>query len=116
MWHITVSHHQYNAVLHRDCLVITAVLAIVPTNTDQFPTISGFLKGRHAGTFLLITLVGYILCETILNNIDSFTVTLQIKTRYPTLQICTLEYADKDLTSCLCFSDEISHKVKGSYS
>ena len=71
-----------------------AVEATAHGNTENFPTTSGVLQGDTLAPFLFITLLDYVLCETILNNNDGFTITPRRSSHYPAVQIGALVYAD----------------------
>ena len=51
----------------------SAVVATAHRNTEKFSVTSGVLQGVTLAPFLFITLLDYILRETLLNNIDGLT-------------------------------------------
>ena len=53
----------------------SAVVATAHGNTEIFSTTSGVLQGDTLAPFLFITLLDYVLRETLLNSIDGFTIT-----------------------------------------
>ena len=53
----------------------SAVVATAHGNTENFSTTSGVLQGDTLAPFLFITLLDYVFCETLLDNIGGFTVT-----------------------------------------
>ena len=68
--------------------------------TENLSTTSGVLQGDTLAPFLFITLLDYVLCETLLNNIDGFTITPRRSSRYPAVRIGALVYADDITTTC----------------
>ena len=83
----------------------SAVVAMAHGNTGTFSTTSGVLQGDTLALFLFITLLDYILCETLLDIIDGFTITPCRCSRYPAVRIGALVYADDIAISC----DTIDH-------
>ena len=65
-----------------------------------FSTTSGVLQGGSLAPFLFITLLDYILCETLLDNIDGLTITPRRSSRYPAVRIGALVYADDIAITC----------------
>ena len=61
---------------------------------------SGVLQGDSLAPFLFITLLDYVLRETLLDNIDSFTITPRRSSRYPAVRIGALVYADDIALTC----------------
>ena len=78
----------------------SAVVATAHGNTDKFSTTSGVLQGDTLAPFLFITLLDYVLCETLLDNIDGFTITPRRSSRYPAVRIGALMYADDIAIAC----------------
>ena len=78
----------------------SAVVATAHENTEIFSTTSGVLQGDTLAPFLFITLLDYVLCETLLDNIDGFTITPRISSRYPEVRIGALVYADDIAITC----------------
>ena len=60
----------------------SAVVATAHGNTEIFST-SGVLQGDTLAPFLVITLLDYVLRETLFDNIDGFTITPRRSSRYP---------------------------------
>ena len=71
----------------------SAVVATAHGNIEIFST-SGVLQGDSLAPFLFITLLDYVLRETLLDNIDGFTITPRRSSRYPAVRIGALVYAD----------------------
>ena len=78
----------------------SAVVITAHRNKEIFSTISGVLQGDTLTPFLFITLLDYILCETLLYNIDGFTITPRRSSRYPAVRIGALVYADDIAITC----------------
>ena len=68
-------------------------------NTEIFST-SGVLQGDKLAPFLFITLLDYVLRETLLDNIYGFTITPRRSSRYPAVRIGALVYADDIAITC----------------
>ena len=66
----------------------------------RFSTASGVLQGETLAPFFFITILGYVLRETLLNNIDVFTITPRRSSRYPAVRIGALVYADDISITC----------------
>ena len=69
-------------------------------NTGKFSTTSGVLQGDTLAHFLFITLLDYVLRETLLDNIDGFIITPRRSSRYHAVQIGALVYADDIAITC----------------
>ena len=78
----------------------SAVVATAHGNTEYFSTTSGVLQGDSLAPFLFITLLDYVLRETLLDNIDGFTIAPHRSSRYPAVQIGALVYADDITITC----------------
>ena len=78
----------------------SAVVATAHKDTQDFSTASGVLHGDSLAPFLFITLLDYILCETLLDNIDGFTITPRRSSRHPAVRIGALVYADDIAITC----------------
>ena len=78
----------------------SAVVATAPGNTENYSTTSGVLQGDSLAPFLFITLLDYVLRETLLDNIDGFTITPGRSSRYPAVRIGALVYADYIAITC----------------
>ena len=78
----------------------SAVVATAHGNTEIFSTTSGVLQGDSLAPFLFITLLDYVLRETLLDNIDGFTITPRWSSRYPAVRIGALVYADNIAITC----------------
>ena len=78
----------------------SAVVATANGNTEIFSTTSGVLQGDTLAPFLFITLLDYVLRETLLDNIDDFTITPRRSSRYPAVRIGALVYADDIAITC----------------
>ena len=78
----------------------SAVVATAHGNTEIFSTTSGVLQGDSLAPFLFITLLDYVLRETLLDNIDGLTITPHRSSRYPTVRIGALVYADDIAITC----------------
>ena len=69
----------------------SAVVATAYGNTGKISTTSDVLQGDTLAPFLFITLLDYVLRETLLDNIDGFTITPR---RVRVIRIGVLVYAD----------------------
>ena len=78
----------------------SAVVATAHGNTENFSTTSGVLHGDSLTPFLFITLLDYVLRETLFVNIDGFTITPHRSSRYPAVRIGALVYADDIAITC----------------
>ena len=78
----------------------SAVVATAHGNTENFSTTSGVLQGDSLAPFLFITLLDYVLRETLLDNIDAFTITPRRSSHYPAVRIGALVYADDIAITC----------------
>ena len=78
----------------------SAVVATAHGNTEIFSTTSGVLQGDSLAPFLFITLLDYVLCETLLDNIDGLTIIPRRSSRYPAVRIGALVYADDIAITC----------------
>ena len=78
----------------------SAVEATAHGNTEKFSASYGVLQGDTLAPFLFITLLDYVLCETLLNNIDGLTITHCRSSRYPAVRIGALVYADNIAITC----------------
>ena len=78
----------------------SAVVATAHRNTENFSTTTGVLQGDTLAPFLFITQLDYVLRETLLNNIDGYTITNRRRSRYPTVRIGALVYADNIAITC----------------
>ena len=78
----------------------SAVVATAHKNTEKYLTTSGVLQCYTLAPFLFITLLDYVLRETLLSNIDGFTITPRRSSRYPAVQIGALVYADNITITC----------------
>ena len=78
----------------------SAVVATAHGNTESFLTTSGVLQGGTLAPFLFITLLDYVLRETLLDNIDGFTITSRRSSRYPAVRIGAFMYADDIAITC----------------
>ena len=78
----------------------SAVVATAHVNTEIFSTTSGVLQGDSLAPFLFVTLLDYVLHETLLDNIDGFTITPRRSSRYPAVRIGALVYADDIAITC----------------
>ena len=78
----------------------SAVVATAIENTEIFSTTSGVLQGDSLAPFLFITLLDYVLRETLLDNIDGFTITPRRSSRYPAVRIGALVFADYITINC----------------
>ena len=65
-----------------------------------YSTTSGVLQGDSLAPFLFITLLDYVPRETLLDNIDGFTITPRRSSRYPAVRIGALVYADDIAITC----------------
>ena len=75
-------------------------MATAHGNTEKFSTTSGVLQGDTLAPFLFITLLDYVLRETLFDNIDGFTITPRRSSRYPAVRIGALAYADDIAITC----------------
>ena len=78
----------------------SAVVATAHRNTENFSTTSGALQGDTLAPSLFITLLDYVLRETLFGNIDGFTITPRRSSRYPAVRIGALVYADDIAITC----------------
>ena len=78
----------------------SSVVATAHVNTEIFSTTSCVLQGDSLAPFLFITQLDYVLCETLLDNIDGFTITPRRSSRYPAVRIGALVYADDITITC----------------
>ena len=78
----------------------SAVVATAHGNTENFQQHLVFFKVDTLARFLFITLLDYILCEMLLDNIDGFTITPRRSSRYPAVQIGALVYTDDIAITC----------------
>ena len=78
----------------------STVVTMAHGNTENCSTTSGVLQGDTLAPFLFITLLDYVLCETLVDNIDGFTITPRRSSRYPAVQIGALVYADDIAITC----------------
>ena len=74
--------------------------AVVATAHRKFSTASGVLQGDTLAPFLFITLLDYVLCETLLNNVDGFTITPRKSSHYLAVRIGALMYAGDIAITC----------------
>ena len=72
----------------------SAVVATAHGFTGKLSTTSGVLQGDTLALFFIITLLDYVLRETLLSNIDGFSITPRTSSRYPAVRIGALVYAD----------------------
>ena len=76
---IVLSKHSVSELLIANAIQfyigIHAVVATARVNTETFSTTSGVLQGDTQASFLFITLLDYVLRETLLSNIDGLTIT-----------------------------------------
>ena len=77
----------------------SAVVATAHGNTEIFST-SDVLQGDSLAPFLFITLLDYVLRETLLDSIDAFTITPRRSSRYQAVRIGALVYADDIAITC----------------
>ena len=78
----------------------SAVVATAHGNTEKLSTTSGVFQGDTQAPFLFITLLDYILRETLLNNIDGLTITPHRSSHYSTVRIGALVNADNIAITC----------------
>ena len=78
----------------------SAVVVTAHGNTENFTTTSGVLQGDTLAPFFFITLLNYVLRETLFDNIDGFTITPRRSSRYPAVRIGALAYADDIAITC----------------
>ena len=76
------------------------VVATENGSTEILSTTSGVLQGDTLAPFLFIILLDYVLRETLLNNINGFTITPRRSSRYPAFQIGALVCADDIAITC----------------
>ena len=80
------------------------VAAVVPVTSVEVTCsearTSGVLQGDSLTPFLFITLLDYVLRETLLDNIDGFTITPRRSSRYPAVRTGALVYADDIAITC----------------
>ena len=69
-------------------------------NTEKCSTTSGVLQRDTLAPFLFNTIIDYILCEMLLNNIDGFTITFRRSSRYPAVRIGAIMSADDIAITC----------------
>ena len=69
-------------------------------NTEIFSTTSGALQGDTLAPFLFITLLDYVLRDTLFDNIDGFSITPRRSSRYPAVRISALVYSDDIAITC----------------
>ena len=60
----------------------------------------GIALKNHTFSFFFTTLLDYVLRETLLDNIDGFTITPRRSSRYPAVRIGALVYADDIAFTC----------------
>ena len=73
----------YAKLVKHSVTSMTKVVATAHGNTETFSTTSGVLPGDTLAPSLFITLLDYVLRETLLDNIDGFTITPRRSSRYP---------------------------------
>ena len=78
----------------------SAVVATAHGNTGKFLTASGALLGDTLATFRFTTQLDNVPSETLLNNIDGFTITSRRSSRYPAVRIDALVYAEDIAITC----------------
>ena len=78
----------------------SAVVATPHGNTEKYSTTSGVHQCDTLAPFLFITLLDYVLRETLLDNIDGFTITPRRSSRYPAVRIGALVSADDIAITC----------------
>ena len=78
----------------------SAVVATAHGNKGNFSTTSGAIQGDTLAPFLFIIIPDYVLRETLLCNIDGFTITPRRSSRYPAVRIGALVYADDIAITC----------------
>ena len=81
------------------CVGTSAAVATAHGNIEIFST-SGVLQCDTLAPFLFINLLDYILRETILNNIDSLTITPRRRSHYPAVRMGALVYVDYISITC----------------
>ena len=72
----------------------SAAVATAHGNSEIFSTTSGVLQGDSLAPFLFITLLDYVLRETLFDNIDGFTITPRRSSRYPAVSMTTIIFVD----------------------
>ena len=77
----------------------SAVVATAHGNTENFSTTSGVLQNDTLAPFLF-TLLDYVFRETLLHNIDGFTIAPHRSSRYPAARIGALVYTDDIAITC----------------
>ena len=77
----------------------SAVVATEHGSTEFFQS-SGVLKCDTLAPFLIITLLDYVLRETLLDNINGFTITHSRSSHYPAVRIGALVNADDIAITC----------------
>ena len=82
------------------CIGTSAVEATAHGSTGKSSTTSNVLQGDTLAPFFFITLLEYVLRETLSNNIDGFTITHRRSSRYPVVRIGVLIYADDIAITC----------------
>ena len=75
-------------------------MATAHGNTENFSTTSGVLQVESLAPYLFITLLDYVIRETLFDNIDGFTITPRTSSRYPAFRIGDLVYADDIAITC----------------
>ena len=78
----------------------SAVVATTSGNTENFSTTSGVLQADTLAPFLFITLLDYVLRETLVDNIDGFTIIPCRSSCYPAVRIGAIVYADDIAITC----------------
>ena len=74
--------------------------AVVATETLINFLTSGVPQGDTLAPFLFITLLDNVLRDTLLNNIDGFTITPRRSSRYPAVRIAAFVYDDDIAITC----------------
>ena len=93
-----MAYQSFIANLMQFYIGTSAVVATAHGNTEFFSTTSGVLQGDTLALF--ITLIDYVLRETLLDNIYGFTITPRRSSRYPAVRISALVYADDIAITC----------------
>ena len=78
----------------------SAIVATAHGNTDKLSTTSGVLQRDTLAPFLFITLLDYVFRETLIDNIDGFTISPRKRLRYPAVWNGALVYADEIAITC----------------